>query len=495
MPCGRQTSAGIAPDGCIAIFRGEYFMRRNLLAAASLLALAIAMPARADEQRVGLNDQTDVAVTIYNQDLALVRDARRMTLVKGENDVAFIDVSGQIQPQTALLKSTGGKLDVLEQNFDFDLLTPEKLLEKSVGSMVRIIVTDPKTGKETVEEAKVLSVANGVVLQIGDRIETQAPGRIVFSEVPPNLRSRPTLVTKIASDTAGTLPVELDYLTGGLGWAADYVAELAPDEHSIELKGWVTLTNTSGTTYRNAKLQLVAGTVNRVRQAMDNLMKTKATDMAVLEAAKPMQEQALFEYHLYTLGRPTTISNNQTKQVELLTGHGIPVSKEYRFDNVAEAFNYQMGEAPRVNATVRLMFVNDEKSRLGIPLPQGTVRVYKADNAGQAIFVGEDAIQHTPKGESVKLALGQAFDVTARGKQTDFQILTRQTFESAYEIEFKNAKNEPVTVILAQTVPGDWKMVQESVVHEKPDAFTALWHVTIPADGSTKLTYRVRVKY
>ena len=469
-------------------------LARGLSAWASVLALAGASPALAGEQDVTLRDQSGVAVTIYNQDLALVRDARVVSLVKGENDVAFIDVSGHIQPETALLKSSAGKLDVREQNFDFDLLTPEALLAKSVGGTVKIIVTDPKTGKETVGEAKVLSVANGVVLQIGDRIETSPPGRIVFSGIPANLRSRPTLVTKIESDSAGRLPAELDYLTGGLSWAADYVAELSPDEHNIELKGWVTLTNTSGTTYRNAKLQLVAGTVNRVRAAMGAMMKsTLALDAA--EAAKPMEEQALFEYHLYTLARTTTIADNQTKQVELLTGHAIPVTKEYRFTNVAESFNEEMGEAPRVNATVRLMFTNDEKSRLGIPLPQGTVRVYKADNAGQAIFVGEDAIEHTPKNETVKLSLGQAFDVTARGKQTDFTIIGRQVFESAYEIEFKNAKSEPVTVILAQTVPGDWKMEQESLTHEKADASTALWHVTIPATGSTKLTYRVRVKY
>ena len=311
---------------------------------------------------------------------------------------------------------------------------------------------------------------------------------------PPNLRARPTLVTKIASDTAGRVSAELDYLTGGLSWAADYVAELSPDESSIELKGWVTLTNTSGTTYRNALLQLVAGDVNRVQSALQD---QKQKNVDVLEEAKPapMQEQALFEYHLYTLGRPTTIADNQTKQVELLTGHAIPVSKEYRFENVAESFNEQMGEAPRVNATVRLSFTNDEKSRLGIPLPQGIMRVYKADNAGQAIFVGEDSIEHTPKNETVKLSLGQAFDVTARGKQTDFQDLGGDLYESAYEIEFKNAKSQPVTVTLAESVPGDWKMIRESQAHEKPDASTALWHVTIPAEGSAKLTYRVRVKY
>jgi len=471
-------------------------MRRRLLAAASLLAFAGLAPglAHAGEQGVTLNAQTGVAVTIYNQDLALVRDVRTIDLAAGENDIAFIDVSGHIQPETALLKSARGKLDVMEQNFDFDLLTPAKLLEKSVGSMVRVIVTNPETGKETVEQARVLSVADGVVLQIGERIETAAPGRIVFAEIPPALRARPTLVTKVASDMTGRVSAELDYLTGGLSWTADYVAELSPDESSIELKGWVTLTNTSGTTYRNALLQLVAGSVNRVQSALQDQMKQKATD---LEEAKPepMQEQALFEYHLYTLGRPITIADNQTKQVELLTGHAIPVTKEYRFENVAESFNEQMGEAPRVNATVRLTFTNDEKSRLGIPLPQGIMRVYKADNAGQAIFVGEDSIDHTPKNETVKLSLGQAFDVTARGKQTDFEDLGGDLYESAYEIEFKNAKNQPVTVILAQSVPGDWKMIRESQAHEKPDASTALWHVTIPAEGSAKLTYRVRVKY
>ncbi len=469
-------------------------MRLRLLAAASLLALLIASSPAGAEQDITLNDQTGIAVTIYNQDLALVRDVRTIDFSAGENDVAFVDVSARIQPATALLKSASMPLDVLEQNFDFDLLTPQALLEKSVGSAVRIVVTNPDTGAETVQQARVLSVADGVVLQIGDRIETMAPGRIVFADIPPHLRPRPTLVTRIASRSAGKVAAELDYLTGGLSWAADYVAELSPDEGSIELKGWVTLTNTSGTAYRNALLQLVAGTVNRVQGALQDQMKQKTLELE--EAAPPpMQEQALFEYHLYTLGRRTTIADNQTKQVELLTGHAIPVVKEYRFEDVADSFDQPLGETTRVNAAVRLSFTNDEKSRLGIPLPQGTVRVYKADNAGQAIFVGEDAIEHTPKNETVKLSLGQAFDITARGRQTDFRILGTARYESAYEIEFKNAKKEAVTVTLAEGVPGQWKIVQESQPHEKPDSATALWHVTIPAEGSAKLAYRVRVQY
>jgi hypothetical protein len=470
-------------------------MRRFILATASLLALGAAMPAFAGEINAGLDDQTGVAVTIYNQNLALVRDARSIALVKGENDVAFVDVSAQIRPQTALLKSSAGPLDVLEQNFDFDLLTPQKLLEKSVGSTVRVIRIDPDSGDETVEEAEVLSVADGVVLKIGDRIETQVPGRIVFSEVPANLRSRPTLVTKLTSGAEGKIPVELDYLTGGLGWSADYVAELTPDERSIELKGWVTLTNTSGTSYRNAHLQLVAGDVNQVTQAVNAEMKTMSLAAPASAMPAPMTEQAMFEYHLYTLDRPTTIAENQTKQVELLTGHGVPVRKEYRFDNVVNSFNARYGEGERVNADVRLIFENREDARLGIPLPKGIVRVYKADAQGNAIFVGEDAIEHTPKNETVKLVLGKAFDVTARGKQTDFSVLSDNVYESAFEIEFKNAKKEPVSVILSQYFPGDWKLLDESAKSEKADAATENWTLAIPPEGSTKLTYRVRITY
>jgi hypothetical protein len=472
-------------------------MRSSLTAAAALLTLCLAglaaVAASADEQNVTLDDQTGVALTIYNENLALVHDQRNVSLSKGENDVSFVDVSAQIRPETALLSSPAGKLDVLEQNFDFDLLTPEKLLEKSVGGMVRVVTVDPDTGDETVQDAKVLSVANGVVLQIGDRIETRPPGRIVFSEVPPNLRSRPTLLTKLASDVEGKQPVELSYLTGGLAWAADYVAELAPDESKIELKGWVTLTNTSGTSYRNAKLQLVAGQVNQVRPML--MAESKAMPAAPLAGGAPMREQGMFEYHLYTLARPTTIAENQTKQVELLTGHAIPVSKEYRFSDILDAYNQRQGEPQRVNAAVRLIFDNSEQAGLGIPLPKGVMRVYKADDDGQSIFVGEDAIDHTPKNEAVKLVLGQAFDVTARGKQTDFEAISDRIFESAYEVEFKNAKKQPVTVTLAQSIPADWKILQESAPHQKPNASTASWQITIPAEGSTKLTYKIRVVY
>ena len=471
----------------------------STVARAALVAAALTTTqAFADEVSVGTDQQTGIAVTIYNSDLALIRDQRKVDLKSGENELAFIDVSAAIRPETALLTAQGGGLAITEQNFDFDLLTPQKLLEKSVGSTIRVIRTNPTTGADTSEDAKVLSVAEGmVVLQIGDRIETAVPGRLVFSAVPANLRARPTLVTKALSEKAGPTTVALSYLSRGLSWQADYVASLSADEKTIDLNGLVTLTNQSGVTYKDAKLQLVAGQVNQVQQLMRRDMAMGAMAEAMPAAPKMMEEQS-FEYHLYRLDTPTTIKENQTKQVALMSASGIPVTKQYLITNSANIwgrYSTSFGEAERVNATVKLKFVNDEKSKAGVPLPKGIVRVYKADSQGDAVFVGEDSIDHTPKNEDVNLTLGQAFDITARAKQTDFEQISDRIYENEYEIEIKNAKADKVTVDLREQVPGDWKMIKESQEHKKLDSQTAGWLVDVPASGSTKLTYRVRMEF
>jgi hypothetical protein len=465
-------------------------------AAAIILGLTLfdpLAPAAAQETRVGQQDQTALAVTIYNENLALVKDRRKLQLDAGTGNLAFVDVSAQIRPETALLHALNGKLAVLEQNFEFDLLTPEKLLEESVGETVRVIKTNPQTGSETFEEAKILSVANGVVLKIGDRIETAYPGRIVFDKVPPRLRARPTLVLQVQNETPASQEVELSYLTGGLAWKADYVAELDPEETKIDLSGWVTLTNTSGSSYKDAQLQLVAGNVNQVEPMLQRQVKTMASAEAA--PAPGMAEQQLFEYHLYTLDRPTTIADNQTKQVTLLTAQDIPVTKEYRLVNISQSYNYPMGEPARVNATVRLAFTNEEAAHLGMPLPKGVVRVYKNDASGKAIFAGEDAMDHTPKGETVRLNLGQAFDVTAESKQTDFEQISDRIFETAFEVKVKNAKKEPVSVTVAEMFPAQWKILEESHPHEKTAAFQAEWKLPVPAEGETTLKYKVRVQF
>ncbi len=474
----------------------------------ALLLAALPALLTAQETPTTLKDQKALAVTIYNDNLALVKDTREVRLPKGETRLAFQEVSAQIRPETALLRNLTHAKDfwVVEQNFDFDLLTPQKLLEKYVGEKVTIVRSVPNAdgagAKELREEATVLATNNGTVLQFADRIETSIPGRIVYPRVPGNLRARPTLVISLNSGIDKAQQLELSYLTGGLSWRADYVANLSSDEKTLDLSGWVTLTNQSGAAYPNAKLQLVAGDVNRARSPIrggvaELSMMAKARDAA----APKMAEESLFEYHLYTLDRPTSLAVNQTKQVALLSASAVPVHKEYLLQGQNHYYSGSygdLGEKQKVGVFVE--FDNKESSHLGMPLPKGIIRVYKRDSEGRAQFVGEDNVDHTPKNEVVRMKLGDAFDVTAKRKQTDFKSLGRQgkfayIYESAFEVELKNAKKEPVTVSLLEPMPGDWEVLQSSQPHTKEASGTARFKVTVPAEGSATLTYRVRVKW
>ena len=478
---------------------------RTSLFALTLVASATGMAhAQTEEQRSTLADQQEVAVTIYNENLALVKDQRKLQLKRGATNLAFRDVSARMRPETALLRSTSapGSVSVLEQNFDFDLLTPQKLLEKYVGRSVSVIRTNVATGQETTEQAQVLSANSGVVLKIGNRIETGIPGRIVYNDVPANLRDRPTLVMALDNTGAQQQDLELSYLTGGLAWRADYVVELNANEDKLDISGWVTLTNTSGATYRNAKLQLVAGDVNQVAPAMQGGVRAMAMAPVPMERRKSdMVEESLFEYHLYTLTRPTTIAENQTKQVSLLSASGVPVRKELLLkgsDYYYQSSNGDLGQKLKVGVFVE--FDNKEAAQLGMPLPKGIIRVYKKDKSGNAQFIGEDSVDHTPKNETVRLKLGDAFDVTADKKQTDFKKLSgtgkyNYVFESAYEVVLKNAKKEPVVVTVQEPMPGDWQVLSSSQPHTKGSSNTAVWKISVPAEGSSKLVYRSLVKY
>jgi hypothetical protein len=479
-------------------------LRKFRLCAAVALALYSLSVTALEERRSTLDDQQSVAVTIYNEDLALVKDVRKLTLADGANRIALRDVSGRLRAETAQLRSLShpSALTLLEQNFDFDLLTPAKLLEKYVGRNVRIVKTNPATGAETVETAQVLSASGGVVLKIGDRIETGIPGRIVYDGVPTNLRDRPTLVTELLNARAGEQTLELSYLSGGLSWQADYVAELNANDSALDLNGWVTLTNRSGTSYRNARLQLVAGDVNRVREEFRRVgAKMKVMEDAVAKPASPMAQEALFEYHLYTLNRPTTIADNQTKQVALLNAAAVPVRKELLLQGSDYYYRGSVGQiGQKIKVGVYVEFENRESARLGIPMPKGVVRVYKKDSSGNAQFVGEDRIDHTPKNEKVRLKLGDAFDVTADKKQTDFKRreatnAASYVYESAYELVLRNAKPEAVTVTVREPVPGDWQMLQTTHPHKKVASGTAEWQIAVPAGGNTTLRYRVLIRH
>jgi hypothetical protein len=468
-----------------------------------LLCFTVSLSAEMIEKRSTLSDQTAVAITIYNENLALIKDQRTVTLDNKLNYLAFRGVSAKMRPETAMLRSLshGEGFKVIEQNFDYDLLTPEKLLEKSLGQRIRISRINPATGEQTIEKGTVLSTHQGVVVKIGERIETNPEGSFIFDTIPENLRDQPTLVIQLNSPTQQPQQVELSYLSGGLSWKADYVAELNVDDSELDLLGWVTLNNVSGTDYNDAKLQLVAGDVNRVQEQVHtrlNMMRGKS--MAVADSGS-MDEESLFEYHLYSLNRQTSIANNQTKQVSLLSANSIPISKEFVLQGADYYYNSRVGDiGKKLKVGVFVQFQNKEKSGLGMPIPKGTVRVYKKDKASNAQFIGEDHIDHTPKNENIRLKLGNAFDITADKKQTDFSqgkhvLPNRNSFESAFQVKLKNAKNEPVTVIVREPIPGDWKILKESHPHKKITAGTAEWQIKIPAESSQTLDYQVHVDY
>ncbi len=445
-----------------------------------------------------LDGQVSVGVTIYNQDLALIRDVRRVTLAPGRQTLAFREVSARIRPQTALL--TAPDLLVLEQNFEYDLLSPQSLLQKYVGREVMLVKSHPTTGEEQLERAVVLSADKGVVLRVGDHIESGVPGRLIYPDVPQDLRDRPTLTTLVESRDGKPQQVVLSYLTGGLSWHADYVAELDADDGSLDLSGWVTLNNESGTTYRDADLKLVAGDVNRVVERQDR-RRGRGVVMAEAALAGGMEEESMFEYHLYSLDRQTTIKEKQSKQVALMQAADVKVRKEFVLQGTDYYYSNRAGDLGRkIKVAVVVELHNTKQAGLGQPLPAGVMRIYKKDSSGSLQFIGEDRIDHTPENEVIRLKLGDAFDVTADRRQTDFKKLSgfsryNYALESAFEIVLHNGKDEAVSVRVVEPVPGDWQIIKESAPHRKETSDTAVWQIEVEPKSMATLTYRVQVKY
>ena len=470
-------------------------MQEKILAAAVLLASTLVHAVEPAKDSVSTTaDREAVAVTVYNDDLALVKERRKVDLPAGLVRLSLREVAAQMRPETALLRAVSGQpLQLVEQNFDFDLLTPQKLLEKYVGRQVTVIRPHPSNDSERRESATVLAAGQGTVLRFADRIETGVPGRLAFDSVPANLRDRPTLSVLIEAH-GGSQSVELSYLTGGLSWKADYVANLSTDGKRLDLNGWVTLTNRSGAGFDNATLQLVAGTVNRVRVQDARAYAMPAPAPARARASEATQE-ALMDYHLYSFERPTGIADNQTKQLALLSAGAVPVSREYLLAGNEYYYRDRYGQiGQKLKPAVFIEFDN-KGGQLGKPLPAGIVRVYAKDSKGAAQFVGEDRIAHTAKNEKLKLRLGEAFDITAERKQTSYKKIADNVSESAWRIELRNAKDEAVTVRVQEPMPGDWEMVQESQKHSKDSARVASWNVTVPPGDKAVLDYTVRVKW
>ncbi len=473
-------------------------MKNKFLLSLSFAAVFLSFHSSFAATTVSQNDTNSLNVTVYNNGFGLVKDNRKVNFTKGLNSLSFQGVSAQIQPESALFEGNG--LTVREQNFNFDLLSRESLLRKFLGKDIEVIETHYISGKKTVEKAKVLSVDAGLVLKIGDRIETDYNGRLIFPDIPENLYDQPTLSINVVADSDGERNVELSYLTNGLTWRADYVAELNDNEDMLNLNGWVTLTNTSGIPYNNADIQFVAGAVNRIRPVVPRPMMFKAARAQVsMDAAgvtNAMSEEQLMDYHLYSLGRKTDIASNQTKQLALFSASGVKVEKEYKFTNIVPSYRNAngSGEFDTRNAEVVLKFDNDKKSNLGLSLPSGIIRVYKADSKKNMFFVGEDKIDHTAENEKVKLDLGNAFDVTVRGKETAFTSFSNKSYEAGYSLTFKNAKETPVRITYQQDFPYQWSIADSSIPYTSPTARQAQWVIDLPAKGQNVLNFTVRVK-
>ena len=457
-------------------------------------------PAGAGQDQTTLDDQVDLAVTVYNSDIALVRDVRNLRLARGVSELRFMDIAATVNPATVHFRSLSepSRLGVLEQNYEYDLLEPDKLLRKYVGRDVTLVRMQQQDGTTRTEEvtARLLSYNNAPVWQIGNEIITGLHAdHIRFPELPQNLYARPTLIWTLENGGGTSHRVEAAYLAGKLSWAADYVLNVGRDDKAADLDGWVTLTNGSGTAFRNAKLQLVAGDLNRVRQALGRIsMDAMRSEVA---AAAPMAQESFSEYHLYTLGRKTTINNNETKQVSLLEGTGVPVRKRYVVEG--QAFYYHNAQHPGAPlkdlVQVYYQFKNEERAGLGLPMPAGTVRVYQADSSGGVQFVGEDRITHTPKDETLNLKIGNAFDVVCERNQIDFEKIAGSTYELEYEITLRNHKAAPITVEVNEPLGGTWRMLSSSHPWTKTAAWASQFTVPVAANGAAVLKYRVRVTY
>ncbi len=428
----------------------------------------------------------EVALTIYNGDFALVREVRSVALPRGRESVRFGDVAAQIDPTSVRIRSLTApeKVSILEQNYEYDLVDSRRLLQKYLDQNISLLAKD-----ERFFEGTLLSAADDLILRdvSGEFkiIKASEVQILEFPQLPQGLITRPTLVWLLDSERSGVHQLEVSYLTGGVDWHAEYVATVDRNDTHLELGGWVSIDNRSGATYRSAGLQLVAGDVHRVAPEMKMMDYARATEAPVGMGVPQFEEQAFFEYHLYTLTRPTTIADRQIKQLTLFPEAEVSVKKILTYD----------GRTGDAKVRVNLEFDNKQQNGLGIPLPEGKLRVYKVDRDENLQFVGEDLVPHTPKDEKVRVFLGNAFDVVGERKQTQSRKLTDRSREESYEIRIRNHKEEAVEVVAVEHLWGDWTIAQSSHEVRKKDVSTVEFPLQVPSDGEVVVTYTVRLQW
>ena len=471
-------------------------MKKTFLA---VLMTTVFLPClvEATETTVDLNSQKNLNMVIYNNDMALVKDTRSVPMAMGSNEIAYAGISGQIIPSSVVLEGKG--ITFLENNFNFDVLSYESLLQKSIGQTVTAEYLNPKSGILETTSAELLAVNNGrPILRINGKIDATFPGYVVFHHLPANLRVEPTLVMNVATKQPGKQDLTLNYLTHGLSWNASYVAQLSADNKTMTLDGWVSLTNNSGMDYKDAHMQVVAGDVHMTpERPMVRKSAMRVGGFAdTLESNSVMIQENIADYHMYTLPRTTTILNNQTKQVSLLSANNVGIQKEYTFKGLQPD-----QEMKNVKPTVNIRFTNKKENQLGIALPRGVVRLYQADSKGNLVFVGEDRINHVGNLEEVTLNMGTAFDISANAKLADQKSWSEarpnrdavRVHEKTYEIIVKNGNTFPTKVNVEEHFYGQHvKIISETVPSEKTADATYRWPLDLPAEGEVKMNYTVR---
>ena len=457
------------------------------------------------------HDRTTVDLTIYNQNLSLIREERDIDLASGMSSVIIPDIPSTIDGTSLHFKSLTGPsgVRVLEQSYQYDLVNQAKLLEKYIGREIEFVRLNEETKREYTVKGKLLSssFSGGLVAEINGKIEISPKGHLVLPSLPEGLILKPQLEWLVETVNPGKHKTEISYLAGSLSWDANYVALLNKNDTKLDLTGWVTVVNNSGTTFRDAGLKLVAGDINIVERDFRRMRTTM--DVAMKAAEPQFRQTELFEYKLYTLQRRTTVKNNETKQIELISGRDVTAKKVFLYDGLADQWRYwkhdysyrgqgSFGQQSNQKVGVFILFKNEVKAGLGIPLPKGKVRVYKRDDDGKEQFIGEDQIDHTPKDEELKLYLGNAFDIVGERAQKDFKSFTGgRVIEETIEIKIRNHKKEPVEVLVYEHPWrwSEWEMLKINAKWEKVDQSTIKIPVNVGKDEESVITYTIRYSW
>jgi len=433
-------------------------------------------------------EQRSVAVTVYNANLGVIKDYRTIDVSKGISEIKITDVAQLIDPTSVHIKLNG---DVLEQNYQYDLVSLEKILQKYIDKNIQLIGEN----NEFIEGTLLSAYAGQVVVRRSDGGLVMLPNvskyRYSVGSLPEGLITKPTLVWMVNSASQGKQDIEISYQTAGMNWHAEYVAVLNENDTQLDLNSWVSITNNSGTTFKDAKLKLVAGDVNLVQDRQFPVAEDRYMQKSQVESGQQFQEKEFFEYHIYDLQRPATVAQSETKQISLFEAAGVKAVKKYLFRSGGRYF-YNPGVETKINVVVE--FENSQNNKLGVPMPKGKVRVYKSD--GKSLeFIGEDLIDHTPRNEKLKLKIGDAFDIVAEEVQTDYKKITDRVYEQAFDIKIKNRKKEDVVVEVEKFVGYFWEILSSSINSEKKDASTLIFKVPVKADSETVLQLRLRYTY